>query len=250
MVFRGFLVTLACAIPAAVALAADGAPPAADSAESMPSIPYPPLVEARLALTSDFRTIPPGGRVDLSRKDKVEQATSLGLLAGLGAAGSATAASHSVVGAMMYVMIAGFNQAEENQRSDLGRLIQSIDFPALVGNSLVALLRERQVGEPDAATLQVLIRRYGLIQGSRGPGDPLCLMVEADIVLLVQGSERHRSQVAIWPNSMQEGAPPASCASRSALADNDGKLMRRLFADYGDTLAVLAARRLPQLPWR
>lgn len=250
MVFRGFLVTVACAIRAAVGLAADGAPPAADSADSLPCVRYPPLVEARLALTSDFRAIPPGGRVELSQKDKTEQAASLGLLTGLGAAGSATAASASVVGALMYAMVAGFNQSEENQRTDLGRLIESIDFPALVGNSMVALLRPRQTGEPDAATLQVLIQRYGLIQGSRGPGDPLCLIVEAEIVLLVQGSEHHRSQVAIWPNSQQDGAPPASCASRSALLDNDGKLMRRWFADYGDTLAALAARRLPQLPWR
>jgi len=248
--FRGFLVTVAIVIRAAVALAADGAAPAADPAESLPSLPYSPVVEARLALTSDFRAIPPGGRVELTRKDKKEQAASLGLTTALGAAGSATAASASVVGAAMYVMIAGFNQSEENQRNDLGRLIESIDFPALVENSMAALLRARQVGEPDVARLQVLIRRYGLIQGSRGPGDPLCLIVEADIVLLVQGSERHRSQVAIWPNTKQDAAPPASCASRSALLDNGGKLMRRLFADYGDILAALAARRLPELPWR
>ncbi len=250
MVFRGFLVALACAIRAAVALAADGATPAADPAESLPTLPYSPVVEARLALTSDFRAIPPGGRVELTQKDKKEQAASLGLTTALGAAGSATAASASVVGAAMYVMIAGFNQSEENQRNDLGRLIESIDFPSLVEKSVVALLRARQPGEPDAATLQVLIRRYGLIQGSRGPGDPLCLIVEGDIVLLVQRSERHRSQVAIWPNSKQDGAPPASCASRSALLANDGKLLRRLFADYGDILAALAARRLPELPWR
>lgn len=250
MVFRSFLVTLACAIPTVAAPAADGSPPAADSAESMVGVPYAPLVEARLALTSDLRAIPPGGRVKFGQKDKTEQAANLGLLTGLGAAGSATAASASVVGALMYVMVASFNQSEENQRNDLGRLIASIDFPVLVGNSMVTLLRPRQTGDPDAATLQVLIRRYGLIQGSRGPGDPLCLMVEADIVLLVEGSERHRSQVAIWPNSKQDGAPPASCASRSALLDNDGKLMRRLFADYGDGIAALAARRLPLLPWR
>jgi hypothetical protein len=210
-----------------------------------------PTVVSRLASRFEARSVPAAQLVDITGGDK---ATAAGSVAGLGAeavAGSPQAASALVAAAPIFLAIGIHNQNKESRRSRLEQALREANVPLLMESSLNSLFREESAQGASDVMLEVLINDYGLRSGYiSGVEDIFCFVLHAEIVLTAKAREVYRAQVLLGSSAQSDEVPPPSCASLAKLAENDARQLHQIITDYTDTLAAIAAHRLPALPWK
>jgi hypothetical protein len=139
------------------------------------------------------------------------------------------------------------NAVERRQHEAIVAALQETD---LLGDTRAAL--EKRLPAPAAApevTLTVIVLAYGLVPKYGHPSGPLCLSLDADLVVRAGDRELFRDTVYLEPYRRSADAPPPVCADLAAFAAQDGAALRNAVLDYAQVLAAIARDRLPALAW-
>ncbi len=144
-------------------------------------------------------------------------------------------------------------QAVFNARLDtLAGAFAAVPLPQA---TLAALREQWPAGAVDGtAALTVGIRAFGLVTRSGRPleafgeAEPLCLALHAQIDVQRAGRRGSPMTVAIGTGERAPDLPPASCATLSRWAADDGLRLRRALAELAELLAAMALRQWDGAP--
>lgn len=134
---------------------------------------------------------------------------------------------------------------ERRQHEAIVAALQETD---LLGHTRAALEQRLPAPAPDV-TLTVIVLAYGLVPKYGHPSGPLCLSLDADLVVRAGDRELFRDTVYLEPYRRSADAPPPVCADLAAFAAQDGAALRNAVLDYAQVLAAIARHRLPALAW-
>jgi hypothetical protein len=151
-----------------------------------------------------------------------------------------------VAGGLILAPLAiGLNAAEKRQHDAIVAALTETDL----ADAARAGLAKRLPPPSPGATLSVIVLAYGLVPKYAEAHGPLCLALDADIVLHDRGREVYRDTVYLEAWRRSADAPPPVCADMAAFAANDGAALRNAVLDYAQVLAAIVRQRTPALPW-
>jgi hypothetical protein len=151
-----------------------------------------------------------------------------------------------VAGGLILAPLAiGLNAAEKRQHEAIIAALKETDL----ADATHARLAQRLPPPAPGMTLSVIVLAYGLVPKYGDVGWPLCLSLDADIVLHDGERELFRDTVYLEPWRRSADAPPPVCASMVAFAAKDGAALRHAVLDYAQVLAAIVRHRTPALPW-
>ncbi|HWA14653.1 MAG TPA: hypothetical protein VHA15_16300 [Burkholderiales bacterium] len=171
----------------------------------------------------------------------------LGAVSGmLGAMAPPFFASGLIVGGV--VLVPGVMVMAERQRRILTALsasLQRAGFPAAVD---AALQRRAAAALPQSegrtAKVALTIQTFGVIGQSADWG---CMIVATELAVHLDGKELERASLSIGPARSTRDAPPPQCAFLDRFAEEDGRLVSVVAAEYAEVIAALAVARLASL---
>jgi len=195
------------------------------------------------------------GSADLKSIDELRGLTRRMTGTSLGVSGVALAEAVALPGFLSGSLVAGslilaplaigINAVERRQHEAILTALQQTD---LIGNTRAALEKRLPAPLPEN-TLTVIVLAYGLVPKYGRPHGPLCLTLDADLVVRAGDRELFRDTVYLEPYRRSADAPPPVCAELAGFAAQDGAALRNAVLEYAQVLAAIARHRLPALPW-
>lgn len=151
-----------------------------------------------------------------------------------------------VAGGLILAPLAiGINAVERRQHETIVAALEEADLLGMTRRTLAGRL---PYASPQN-TLTVIVLAYGLVPKYGHPNGPLCLSLDADLVLRAAGRELFRDTVYLEPYRRSADAPPPVCADMAGFAARGGAPLRDAALDYAQVLAAIVRHRLPALPW-
>jgi hypothetical protein len=151
-----------------------------------------------------------------------------------------------VAGGLILAPLAiGLNTVERRQHQTIVAALKDADLASATRQALARRLPAPAPG----TTLSIIVLAYGLVPKYGDAGWPLCLSLDADIVLHSGERELFRDTVHLEPWRRSADAPPPVCATMSTFAAKDGAALRNAVLDYAQVLAAIVRHRMPALPW-
>ena len=139
----------------------------------------------------------------------------------------------------------GLNAAEKRQHEAIVSALKETDLRDAVS----AGLAKRLPASAAQTRLTVIVLAYGLVPKYGNPHGPLCLTLDADIVVHDGGREVYRDTVYLEAWRRSADAPPPVCAHMEDFAAKDGAPVRNAALDAAQVLAAIVRLRTPALPW-
>jgi hypothetical protein len=168
----------------------------------------------------------------------------------LGQASRALQVTTVTLGALIMPAAMGIEIYGQRQHDAIIRTLREIDLLTLLRAELVRLAAPVSAGAP-AADLVVTVRTYGLAPRTTPcPTCALCVVVEADVVVTMGGTELLKDTIAQGPWRRSVDVPPPVCATMDEFSADDGRRLRHAVVDAAQTLAAITANRMPGLAWK
>jgi len=163
-------------------------------------------------------------------------------------------AGAEVLGAIIIVpTMTILSAVNASARDAVNRALKETPVAALVRADLEAAAPSTDSASTDASTAKVMVLvTYGLVAKDRGElGDMsiLCLLARAVLRVSVDDRNVFEDMIHIEPYLRSSDAPPPVCATLSAFAAGDGRLVKRGVTDEAQVLAAIVIRRTRTLPW-
>lgn len=228
------------------------APPASPPRKIVRVAPQRLAVPAVTAVTLDVRG---PEAADLKSIEELREITRRLTSTSVGVSGIALVEAVALPGFFSGSLVAGglilapfaiaMNAMERRQHETIVAALQETD---LLGGTRAALAKRLPAPAPDV-TLTVIVLAYGLVPKYGHPSGPLCLSLDADLVVRAGDREVFRDTVYLEPYRRSADAPPPVCADLADFAAQDGAALRNAVLDYAQVLAAIARDRLPALAW-
>lgn len=139
----------------------------------------------------------------------------------------------------------GLNAAEKRQHGAIVAALKQTDLR----DAVHAGLAKRLPATTAQTRLTVIVLAYGLVPKYGNPHGPLCLTLDADIVVQDSAREVYRDTVYLEAWRRSADAPPPVCAHMEDFAAKDGAPARNAALDAAQVLAAIVRQRTPALPW-
>jgi len=248
---------LRCLVFAALALAgcATEPQPVATPAPPQTIVHLAPQRFAAPAVTAVTLDVRGPGSADLKSIEELRELTHRMTGTSLGVSGVALAEAVAMPGFLSGSLVAGslilaplaigINAVERRQHETIVTALKKTDLLGVTRGALAGRLPAPLPGN----TLTVIVLAYGLVPKYGHPNGPLCLSLDADLVLRAGDRELFRDTVFLEPYRRSADAPPPVCADMAAFAAHDGAALRNAVLDYAQVLAAIVRDRLPALPW-
>ena len=198
---------------------------------------------------ADLKTVE--GLVQESKEDTQRVGSSAqAVTKAIGQASPALQATTLTLGALLMPASLGIEIYGQRQQDAIVRTLREIDLLTLLRAELVRRAAPVGTGEP-AAELRVTVKTYGLAPRSTPcPTCPLCLVVDAEVVVSQGGAELLKDSVVQGPWRRSVDVPPPVCATMDEFSADDGLRLRHAVVDAAQSLAAVTIRRLPALAWK
>lgn len=133
---------------------------------------------------------------------------------------------------------------DQRQHEAIQRALQETSLLDLATESLKK--RTPQIGSstPNAPKIELIIVAHGLTQ------QPLCLFVDAAIIVTIQGNPIFEDIIYLEPFLRSSDVSPPVCGSIEDFAKDDGRLIRRGLIEYGQVLAAIVVKRTKVFSWQ
>jgi hypothetical protein len=138
------------------------------------------------------------------------------------------------------------NAMERRQQETVVGALQKAD---LVADVRAALAKRLPAPSPQT-TLSVIVLAYGLVPKYGHPQGPLCLTLDADLLVHAGTRELFRDTVYLEAWRRSADVPPRVCGTLEDFARKDGAALHNAVLDYAQVLAAVTRLRLPALPWK
>jgi hypothetical protein len=215
--------------------------------EGVPALPV--RVAVRGPEKADIKTVE--GLVQESKEDTQRIGSGAqAVTKALGQASPALQATTVTLGALLMPAAMGIEIYGQRQHDAIVRTLRQIDLLTLLREELVRRAAPIPPGE-QAADLTVTIKSYGLAPRSTPcPTCPLCVVVEGELVVSRAGTELLKDTIVQGPWRRSMDVPPPVCATLDEFSTDDGRRLRNAVVDAAQSLAAIAANRLPGLAWK
>ncbi len=215
--------------------------------EGVPAMPV--RVAVRGPDKADIKTVE--GLVQESKEDTQRIGSGAqAVTKALGQASPALQATTVTLGALLMPAAMGIEIYGQRQHDAIVRTLRQIDLLTLLREELVRRAAPVPPGE-QPADLTVTVKSYGLAPRSTPcPTCPLCVVVEGELVVSRAGTELLKDTIVQGPWRRSADVPPPVCATMDEFSADDGRRLRNAVVDAAQSLAAIAANRLPGLAWR
>jgi hypothetical protein len=211
--------------------------------------PMPVRVAVRGPDKADIKTVE--GLVQESKEDTQRIGSGAqAVTKALGQASPALQATTVTLGALLMPAAMGIEIYGQRQHDAIVRTLRQIDLLTLLREELVRRAAPVPPGE-QAADLTLTVKSYGLAPRSTPcPTCPLCVVVEGELVVSRAGTELLKDAIVQGPWRRSGDVPPPVCATMDEFSADDGRRLRNAVVDAAQSLAAIAANRLPGLAWK
>jgi len=215
--------------------------------EGVPAMPV--RVAVRGPDKADIKTVE--GLVQESKEDTQRIGSGAqAVTKALGQASPALQATTVTLGALLMPAAMGIEIYGQRQHDAIVRTLRQIDLLTLLREELVRRAAPVRPGE-QPADLTVTVKSYGLAPRSTPcPTCPLCVVVDGELVVSRAGTELLKDTIVQGPWRRSADVPPPVCATMDEFSADDGRRLRNAVVDAAQSLAAIAANRLPGLAWR
>ena len=215
--------------------------------EGVPAMPV--RVAVRGPDKADIKTVE--GLVQESKEDTQRIGSGAqAVTKALGQASPALQATTVTLGALLMPAAMGIEIYGQRQHDAIVRTLRQIDLLTLLREELVRRAAPVPPSE-QPADLTVTVKSYGLAPRSTPcPTCPLCVVVDGELVVSRAGTELLKDTIVQGPWRRSADVPPPVCATMDEFSADDGRRLRNAVVDAAQSLAAIAANRLPGLAWR
>jgi hypothetical protein len=215
--------------------------------EGVPAMPV--RVAVRGPDKADIKTVE--GLVQESKEDTQRIGSGAqAVTKALGQASPALQATTVTLGALLMPAAMGIEIYGQRQHDAIVRTLRQIDLLTLLREELVRRAAPVPPGE-QAADLTLTVKSYGLAPRSTPcPTCPLCVVVDGELVVSRAGTELLKDTIVQGPWRRSADVPPPVCATMDEFSADDGRRLRNAVVDAAQSLAAIAAKRLPGLSWK
>jgi hypothetical protein len=174
-----------------------------------------------------------------------------------GAAGALAVASVPAVMGSAAILIGGVLVAaggamilgiEKHYQDQMVAAVAQTDLPSKIESALVRRLKIANDFTSDVPTVEVLTVTYGLIEQEQP--EAVCVVAEMLLIVTVNGIERYKDSILIYPYMRSTDAPVPDCRTREVMAQNQGEVIRTSLDVFANAVPALVKNRLPGLPWQ
>jgi len=150
-----------------------------------------------------------------------------------------------VAGAIFIAPLAiSFSVIDQRQHEAIQSALQETSLLDIAAESLKKRTPQLGSSSPNAPKVELIIVAHGLTQ------QPLCLFVDAAIIVTVQGNPIFEDIIYLEPFLRSSDAPPPVCGSLGDFAEDDGRIIRRGLIEYGQVLAAILVKRTKVFSWQ